>query len=42
MVDYYALMYENGKMRTAELLQEWKEEGIRENDGGGEFNYDIS
>jgi hypothetical protein len=23
------------------LLQEWGKGGIKENDGGGEFNYDI-
>jgi hypothetical protein len=34
-------MYENGKMRTVKLFQEWREGGIKENDGGGEFNYDI-
>jgi hypothetical protein len=33
-------MYENGKMTPANIFQEWKE-GIKENHGGGEFNYDI-
>jgi hypothetical protein len=23
------------------LIREWEEEGIKENDGGGEFKYDI-
>jgi hypothetical protein len=23
------------------LIQEWRERGIKENDGGDEFNYDI-
>jgi hypothetical protein len=23
------------------LFQEWREEGIKENDGGGKFNYDM-
>jgi hypothetical protein len=36
MVEYYALMNENGKMRPAEMG-----EGIKENDGGGEFNYNT-
>jgi hypothetical protein len=29
------------KMRPVETIPEMKEEGIKENDGGGEFNYDI-
>jgi hypothetical protein len=32
------------KMEKRELLklfQEWGEEGLKENDGGNEFNYDI-
>jgi hypothetical protein len=28
----YVLMYENGKMK---LFQEWREGGIKVNDGGG-------
>jgi hypothetical protein len=34
-------MYENGKMRPVETIpgmRGW----IKKNDGGGEFNYDIS
>jgi hypothetical protein len=41
MVEYYVLMYENGKMRPVETIpgmRGW----IKKNDGGGEFNYDIS
>jgi hypothetical protein len=34
-------MYENGKMRHAETIPGMGEEGIKENDGGGEFNYGI-
>jgi hypothetical protein len=35
-------MYENGKMRDLfKLFQEWGSGGIKENDGEGEFNYDI-
>jgi hypothetical protein len=29
------------KWDLLKLLQEWGEEGIKENDGGVEFNYDI-
>jgi hypothetical protein len=29
-------MYVNGKMRNYS-----RDEGVKENDGGGEFNYDI-
>jgi hypothetical protein len=32
-------VYENGKMRTVETIQ--RRERIKENDGGGEFNYAI-
>jgi hypothetical protein len=34
-------MYENGKMRPIETITEMREEGMKENDEGGEFNYDI-
>jgi hypothetical protein len=34
-------MYENGKVDLLKLFQEWGEREIKENDGGGEFNYDI-
>jgi hypothetical protein len=34
-------MYENGKMRPVETIPGMGEERIKENDGGGEFNYDI-
>jgi hypothetical protein len=33
MVEYYALMYENGKMRPVETIPAMGE-GIKENDGG--------
>jgi hypothetical protein len=34
-------MYENGKMRPVETIWGIGGEGIKENDGGGEFNYDV-
>jgi hypothetical protein len=34
-------MYENGKMRPVETIPVMGERGIKEDDGGGEFNYDI-
>jgi hypothetical protein len=34
-------MYKNGKMSPVTLFQDWGGGGIKENDGGGEFNYDI-
>jgi hypothetical protein len=34
-------MYENGKMRPGETIPGMGREGIKENDGGSEFNYDI-
>jgi hypothetical protein len=37
---HYALTYENRRRRLLKLFQEW-EEGIKENDGGREFNYDV-
>jgi hypothetical protein len=40
VVKYYALMYENGKMRPDETIPGMGE-GIKENDGGGEFNCDM-
>jgi hypothetical protein len=33
-------MYANGNRRPVKLFQE-RGRGIKENDGGGEFNYDI-
>jgi hypothetical protein len=43
MVEYCALMYENGKMRPVETIPYSRNgrRGIKENDGGGEFNYDA-
>jgi hypothetical protein len=34
-------MYENGKMRPGETIPGIGGERIKNNDGGGEFNYDI-
>jgi hypothetical protein len=34
-------MHENGKMRPVETLPRMGGRRIKENDGGGEFNYDI-
>jgi hypothetical protein len=33
-------MHVNGKMRPVETIPGMGGEGIKENDGGGEFNYD--
>jgi hypothetical protein len=38
---YYVLMYENGKERDQLKLFQRRREGIKENDGGDEFNHDI-
>jgi hypothetical protein len=38
MVEYYALVYENGKMRPAEIIPGTEGGRIKENDGGGDFN----
>jgi hypothetical protein len=40
IVEYYVLVYENGKMRLIETIPGMGGGGIKENDGGGEFNYD--
>jgi hypothetical protein len=37
--NYYVLMCESGKMRHVETISGMG--GIKENDGGGEFNYKI-
>jgi hypothetical protein len=34
-------MYVDGKMRPVETIPGIGEKGIKENDGGGESNYDI-
>jgi hypothetical protein len=34
-------MYVNEKMRPVAINPEWGIRGIKENDGGSEFNYDI-
>jgi hypothetical protein len=38
MVEYYVPMYENGKMRSVETIPGMGRGGIKENDGGSEFN----
>jgi hypothetical protein len=40
-VEYYALTYENEKMRHVETIPGKWGGRIKENDGRGEFNYDI-
>jgi hypothetical protein len=40
MVEYYILRYENGKMRPVETIP-GMERVIKENNGGGELNYDV-
>jgi hypothetical protein len=35
-------LYANGKMRPVETIPGMRREGIKENERGGEFNYDIS
>jgi hypothetical protein len=42
MVEYYVLIYENGKMRPVETLPGMGGGRIKENDGGDGFNYDLS
>jgi hypothetical protein len=34
-------MYESGKMRPVETIPGMRSRRIKENDGGGEFSYDI-
>jgi hypothetical protein len=34
-------VYENGKVRLVETIPEWRKEGIKRNDGRGEFNHGI-
>jgi hypothetical protein len=41
MVEYYVLLCVNGKMRPVETVPGMGGGRIKENDGGGEFNYDI-
>jgi hypothetical protein len=41
MWKYYVLLHQNGKMRQGEAMPAMGEGEIKENDGGGEFNYDI-
>jgi hypothetical protein len=39
MVEYYSLMYVNVTMRPVETILRIGGGEIKENDGGGEFNY---
>jgi hypothetical protein len=41
VVDYYVSMYENGKMKPVETVPRKGGGGVKENDGGGKFNYDT-
>jgi hypothetical protein len=41
MVEYYALMNENGKMRPVETIPGMEGEWIKESDGRDEFNLDL-
>jgi hypothetical protein len=41
MVEILCTMYVNGKMRPAETTSGMEGVEIKENDGWGEFNYDI-
>jgi hypothetical protein len=41
VVEYYALMYENGKTRPCETIPGMRGGRIKESDGGGDFNYDV-
>jgi hypothetical protein len=40
MVEIKSIMYENGKMRLVETILRVGGRGIKENNGGGEFNKD--
>jgi hypothetical protein len=37
----YVLMFENGEMRLVEIIPGIGRRGVRENDGVGEFSYDV-
>jgi hypothetical protein len=41
MVEILCIIYENGTVRPVETAPGMRGGGIKENDGGGEFNYDI-
>jgi hypothetical protein len=41
MWKYYVLVYKNGKVRFVETTLRRGAGGIKENDGGGEFNENI-
>jgi hypothetical protein len=41
MVEYYILMNKNGKLRPVETIPGMGGEGIKESDGGDEFNCDT-
>jgi hypothetical protein len=34
-------MYETGKMRPIQTIPGMRRGGVKENDGGGEFSYDV-
>jgi hypothetical protein len=38
---YYVHIYVNGKVRPVETIPGMGKRGMKDNDGGGEFNYDI-
>jgi hypothetical protein len=40
VVEYYALVYENGEMTPAETIPGMVGGEIKKNGGGGEFNHD--
>jgi hypothetical protein len=35
------MLYEKGKMRPVEIISEMGGRGMKENDGDGEFNWDV-
>jgi hypothetical protein len=41
VVEIYVLRYVNRKVRPVETIPGMGERRIKENDGGGEFKYDI-
>jgi hypothetical protein len=41
MMELFCTMHINGKMRPVEIIPGMEEEGMKKNDGGGEFDYDT-
>jgi hypothetical protein len=39
--EYYVLIYEHGEMRYVEPIPRMGGEGLKQNDGEGEFYYNI-